>query len=64
MLEFNPTKLSRTMTRAEWRESYRWLRTARREVAKHLPNVQALDRQLANFAVFGTMVHRIKERTP
>lgn len=29
-LEFNPTALPRTMTRAEWRKCHRWLRTVAR----------------------------------
>lgn len=34
-LTFNPDKLPRTMTRAQWHECYRWLRVVQRTVREH-----------------------------
>ncbi|WP_439392347.1 hypothetical protein ACRQ5Q_22390 [Bradyrhizobium sp. PMVTL-01] len=33
-LVFRPEKLPRTMTRAQWRDSYRWLRKVRKELRR------------------------------
>lgn len=48
MLLFNPDKLPRTMTRAEWKECDRWRRVTQQVLKK------AVDQQMMDFAVYGS----------
>lgn len=43
ILEFNPSKIPRTMTRAEWRECSRWLRQCSRIIGRALTEQFARD---------------------
>ena len=47
-LDFDPSKISRNITRQQWREIDRWLRTCAREIEKKTTT------RMANMLIYGT----------
>ena len=54
-LKFDPSRLPRTMTRAEWRGVSRWLRIAQRMINKEFDlNLEVWNRRMADVMLFGS----------
>lgn len=60
MLNFDPLKISRATTRAQWREMHRWLRVAQKRIAARMAEQEELQqRMLADLAAYGTTKQRL-----